>query len=687
VTAVSDAVSGHLYVGEHRMSLTASGPVADRAPKSALSGLWNRQLASYPENGARYLQLFVVVLITVALYYENYVTGSVSTLQLSSLHMSFTFYVTLLAFANLLGAFSSLLAGMSDRLGRSNLIVVGLLLAGILTAFVIPATTSKWPFLIASCAVGVVEGIVLVATPALVRDFSPQVGRATAMGFWTMGPVLGSLVVSVVGTNTINATTKWPHEYRICGVVGLVVFVIALVALRELAPSLRDQLMVSTKDRVLIEAKAKGIDIDESLKNPWGQMLKVDVVVSALGVSLVLLSYFTAVAFGTILFTTIFGFSLKDANGLGNWTWAADAIALVIVGAVSDKLRVRKPFMVIGGVGAAVTTVVFLSQFGHHTSYYTVAAIVSVLSVFLAFAYAPWMASFTETVEARNPALTATGLAIWGWLIRVIVFASFIILPHVINTVTPLVTYGATVQADAAPYASGLALEKTNPALVAQVQKNATQLGALAALAKSDPTDLAGVQANAADLATLTKYSAEVKVIAANPALFTQLAADPTNTTLQGEAVAAGGGGTTGVNILTTISTNQAAIIKALTFAETNPSVVAFAQKNATTLGFAAANPALVANATKYSAQLGELAAIPPATAKYLTAHGAAVTAAAAKSPSQWKDWYWVCFGGTIVFLGCIPLLRGRWSPKKARDDEQAHEAMVRQEMAKLNVG
>jgi hypothetical protein len=97
------------------MSLTASGPVTDRAPKSALSGLWNRQLASYPENGARYLQLFVVVLITVALYYENYVTGSVSTLQLSSLHMSFTFYVTLLAFANLLGAFASLLAGISDR--------------------------------------------------------------------------------------------------------------------------------------------------------------------------------------------------------------------------------------------------------------------------------------------------------------------------------------------------------------------------------------------------------------------------------------------------------------------------------------------------------------------------------------------------------------------------------------------
>jgi MFS family permease len=669
------------------MAVTSAEAMPGRARNGLLHGLTHRQLDTYPDSGPRFFQLGLVVLITVALYYENYVGGSVSTLQLSALHMSFTFYVTLLAFANLLGAFSSLLAGMSDRLGRSNLIVVGLLLAGVMTLFAIPACTTKWPFLICTFAVGVVEGIVLVATPALVRDFSPQVGRATAMGFWTMGPVLGSLVVSVVGTNTINATTKWPHEYRICGVVGIVVFAIAALGLRELAPSLRDQLMVSTKDRVLVEAKAKGLDIEASLKNPWGQMIKPDIIISAVGVSVLLLSYYTAVAFGTILFSTIFGFDLKDANGLANWAWVADAVGLLVVGFLSDLFRVRKPFMVVGGVMACVMTVLFLSHFGHHTGYYTVAIIVALISVALALAYAPWMASFTETVESRNPALTATGLAIWGWIIRVVIFASFIVLPHVINTVTPLVTYGATVQADATQYAAPLAFDQAHPALVAQVQKNATQLGALAALAKSDPTDLAGVQANAANLATLQKYSAEVKVIAANPALFTKLAADPTNTTLQGEAVTAAGGGATGVNILTTIAANQAAITKALTFAETSPGVVAFAQKNATILGFAAANPTLVANATKYTPQLTALAAIPKSVVTYLGAHAAAVQNAAKKSPGQWKDWYWICFGGAVMFLLSVPLMRGRWSPKKAREDEEAHTKMVQEEMARLNVG
>lgn len=42
----------------------------------------------------------------------------------------------------------------------------------------------------------------------------------------------------------------------------------------------------------------------------------------------------------------------------------------------------------------------------------TLALILALLSLFVGIAYTPWTASFTETVEARNPALTATGLAI-----------------------------------------------------------------------------------------------------------------------------------------------------------------------------------------------------------------------------------------------------------------------------------
>ena len=172
------------------------------------------------------------------------------------------------------------------------------------------------------------------------------------------------------------------------------------------------------------------------------------------------------------------------------------------------------------------------------------ALLTALVSFGLGFAYVSWMASYTESVEARNPALTATGLAIWGWIIRVVVFALFMVLPLVVSTVNPLVEYGARVATISKTYAAPLAKAATDPA---------------------------------------------------------------------------------------------------------------------------------------------GLAVVPKADLLFLQAHGPAVAKAAANNGKEWKHWYWVAFAGVIFFLGCIPLLKGRWSPSKARADEEAHEAMVEAEMAKLN--
>src|SRR6516162_9098133 len=217
-----------------------AGVIAPPVPNrpGILSWIWNRQLDHYPDTAPRVMYLAITVLATITLYYELYVGGSVTTLFLVNLHMSFTFFSLTVAFGALIGAFGSLAAGLGDRLGRANMVVFGLLFTGIFTVWVLPAQTSKWGFTIAGFVVSLVEGICLVATPALIRDFSPQVGRATAMGFWTSGPVIGSLIVSVVGTATIPAvvvnTRFWTHEYRICGIVGLIVWVIAFIGLRKL---------------------------------------------------------------------------------------------------------------------------------------------------------------------------------------------------------------------------------------------------------------------------------------------------------------------------------------------------------------------------------------------------------------------------------------------------------------------
>jgi MFS transporter, ACS family, D-galactonate transporter len=667
--------------GEVSMSVTAESTGTRRS--TGASWLWRRQLEAYPDTRSRLLYLAITVLATITLYYELYVVGSVSTLVLANLHMSFTFFVVILAVGNLVGAFGSLFAGLTDRLGRANLVVGGLLVTGVLTAFVLPAATDKWAFGFESFAVGLVEGICLVATPALIRDFSPQVGRATAMGFWTAGPVAGSLIVAVIGSATVPATVTnpriWTHQYVICGIVGLVVWLIALVGLRELSPRLRDQLMVTIRDRALIEARARGLDIEAALRHPFRQLLKPDIVVSAFAVSVMLLVYYTAVGFSLIYLTTVFGFSVKDANGLGNWNWGFNVIAVLLVGVISDRFRVRKPFMVLGGVIAAVMTVVYLEQAGHHPGYYTLAIMLAVLSLGLGIAFTPWMASFTETVEARNPALTATGLAIWGWIQRVVVFASFLIIPAIVSSVTPLVTYGSTVSAYSAQYGSQLAFAQAHPAVVATAQKVPPTV--LATAAKVPPTVLATAAKLGPQLAAAQKFAPELAVIQAHPALFAKLAADPSSKALQAQAVAAAGGGATGIAVLTTISANQTAINSVIAVGPQLQTVAPYAAD----LKIIAPYSADLTVIAPYGAQLTALSKVPPAAIAYLTAHGTAVQKAAAQTASQWKTWYWVCLGGIIFFLLSIPLLRGRWKPSDARRDEQEHEAMVEAELAKLN--
>jgi MFS transporter, ACS family, D-galactonate transporter len=660
--------------GEVSMSVTTEG--------SGASWLWRRQLEAYPDTRPRLLYLAITVLATITLYYELYVVGSVSTLVLANLHMSFTFFVVILAVGNLVGAFGSLFAGLTDRLGRANLVVGGLLVTGVLTAFVLPAATGKWAFGIETFVIGLVEGICLVATPALIRDFSPQVGRATAMGFWTAGPVAGSLIVAVVGSATIPADVTnpriWTHQYVICGIAGLVVWLIALVGLRELSPRLRDQLMVTIRDRALIEARAKGLDIEAALRHPFRQLLKPDIVVSAFAVSVMLLVYYTAVGFSLIYLTTVFGFSVKDANGLGNWNWGFNVIAVLLIGVISDRFRVRKPFMVLGGVIAAAMTVVYLEQAGHHPGYYTLAIMLAVLSLGLGIAFTPWMASFTETVEARNPALTATGLAIWGWIQRVVVFASFLIIPAIVSSVTPLVNYGSTVSAYSAQYGTQLAFAQTHPAVVATAEK--VPPAVLATAAKIPASVLATAAQLGPQLANAQKFAPELAVIEAHPALFTQLAAHPTSTALQAQAVAAAGGGAKGVAVLTTISANQAAINGVIAVGPQLETIAPYSA-DLTVIAPYSADLTVIA---PYGPQLTALSKVPPAAIAYLTAHGAAVQKAAAQTASQWKTWYWVCFGGIIFFLLSIPLLRGRWKPSDARRDEQEHEAMVAAELAKL---
>jgi MFS family permease len=660
------------------MTATAQGA----APAAGgMTGLWRRQLDHYPDTRPRMMYLVIVVLATIALYYAFYIPGAVSPSIIAHFGMTFSTYVYLIVIANAVGAFGSLAAGLADRWGRANLVAYGLVIVGLLVLFGIPNASNTFTYGLLFAIIGAVEGVILVATPALVRDYSPQLGRASAMGFWTLGPVLGSLVVAVVSSNTLSHLPAWQDQFIICGIVILVVAAIAVIGLRELSPQLRDQLMVSMRDRALIEARASGLDVKTLTEHPWRQMLRLDVIGSAFAIAVFLLVYYTAVGFFTVYFTSLFGFTLSTANSIGNWFWAFDAAALIIIGIISDRVGVRKPFMVLGAVGAIVMTIIFLNL-GHGTTYATFALVISILAVFLAIAYAPWMAGFTETVEKHNPALIATGLAVWGWIIRAVIAISLLILPAVVSSMTPLVTYGTQVSALSAQYAPELAFAQSHPAAVAAAQKVPPSVVATAQ--SIPPAVLATAQANATQLANAQKFAPELTVIQANPALFARLATYKNPATippaLAAQAVAAAGGGAKGLQILTTISANQAAIAGVIAAAPALQTVAPYAAQ-LTTIAPYSTELTLMA---PYSAQLTALSKVPPADLAYLKAHGSDVISAAGAAPGQWKNWWWICVGGQVIFIPLILLMAGRWSPRRAREDTAEHERLVQDEMAKL---
>ena len=260
------------------------------------NALWKRQLVHYPKTGARMTYLGIVVLTTIVLYYLYYVEGAVTPLLLPYYHMSFLYFLYLLVVSNAIGAFTAFIGGLSDKIGRANLTIFGTLTVGLVQLVAVPHIHSELGFALAYCVIGFVEGIILVSTPAMIRDFSPQMGRGAAMGFWALGPTVGSLLASVVATRTLGHLGPWQDQFIISGLVCMVVVAIAVVGLRELSPQLRDQLMVSENERALVEARARGIDIEKATAHPLRSMMRLDLVASSLGISVFLLIYFASVS-------------------------------------------------------------------------------------------------------------------------------------------------------------------------------------------------------------------------------------------------------------------------------------------------------------------------------------------------------------------------------------------------------
>src|SRR5207302_2360755 len=82
--------------------------------------------------------------------------------------------------------------------------------------------------------------------------------------------------------------------------------------------------------------------------------------------------------------------------------------------------------------------------------------------------------------------------------------------------------------------------------------------------------------------------------------------------------------------------------------------------------------------------QLQAIQKLPPSDLAFLNAHGTQLQSAQSAAPREWRTWWWVCVGTEAAFIPFIFVMAGRWSPRRAKRDEQEHQRRVDRELAAL---
>ncbi|MBV9231479.1 MAG: MFS transporter [Chloroflexi bacterium] len=385
--------------------------------QSSRRSFWQRSLEHYPSNNMRIWYLFLAVIATIVLYYQYFVLPSVVPLVMQNIGLSLPLFGLANIIITILGGVSALFAGLSDRFGRANLIVFGLVLSSLIT-FVIALTTSVPAFLLVNWVLGFVEGVIFTITSALVRDFSPRMGRGLAMGFWTIGPTVGQVVATFVTSQTLHTFGTWQSQFVIAGITGLVVALICFFGLRELSPELRGQVITTLEETKLAEERAQNTNVAEAMKHPWRQMLRSRVLVAALGIAIFMTFYFSAALYFPTYLTKAFPFTLDGSNRLMSIFNIIDVIGGVLIGFLSDRFIVRKPFMLGGTLVLILTVLFFISRIGQPISFVLMSVILGIFGFTVATVWVSWFAGFSEMLEDINPSLVGTGLGIAGFVQR-----------------------------------------------------------------------------------------------------------------------------------------------------------------------------------------------------------------------------------------------------------------------------
>jgi MFS family permease len=378
-----------------------------------------RTLTEYPRGSHRWSLLILTVLASILGAYD-FQLAPLLPILLPYLHMSHTAYGAFVAFTVLISGISAFFGGpLADRYGRVLILDVCL---GCVTAllFLNVLITNIVTFVILRLLMGIVAGLTAGAGAALIRDMSPRLSRALAFGLLTIGPVGANFLANFVAGKTLPIYHTWQSQIWIMGFIAIAMYVPIVIWLCDLSPELRMKIMKTELQALAAEGRLPAAsELPSGTRDAFRRLLRhAEVWLLVLGIAANLTLYFAIQGFGPLMFTEAFHYSPAEAARMNQYFWLTNLGVLVLTGLLSDRLQVRKPIAIVGGILSAALMAWWIPTFGRQLPELTLAIVASLMGCFLAIAYVPWAAQFSETLEDISPALQATGWAFFGLVAR-----------------------------------------------------------------------------------------------------------------------------------------------------------------------------------------------------------------------------------------------------------------------------
>lgn len=384
-----------------------------------------RELTHYPTGSRRRWLLFMAVVANLVANYEGQLSP-ILPLLLDDLDMSLETYGLVAAASVVAGAVAAGFGGrLSDRVGRVRLLIPSLFLtAGCVYLMVL--VHSPRDLLIVRCVLSFVEGAAVTTTAGLVRDFSPRMGRATAFGFWTWGPVGASFLAAAVAGWTLPLFDHaWRSQMVIMGTVALILTAVIALNLADLPAGLRAQAIRSEEDLAQLDVPDGGVELARvrellRYRHIWAHLA---------GVTMWLVFFYTLAVYGPAILTASFGLTAAQAARIGAVTWVLNVGTLIVVGRISDRYQVRKPFVLAGALAGTLAITYFAALVETDASIVHVTAAMGVVGMCLSVTFCPWMAAFSENAEDIRPDLQGSAWGLFGLCVRVMVVVMLLSAP------------------------------------------------------------------------------------------------------------------------------------------------------------------------------------------------------------------------------------------------------------------